>query len=449
MEAKVSIIARVPEGDGYRLVTLEKKRGSYVKPDNAISYYLRYTDATTGKRKDGVPAGDDFNRAIVLALNTANQQNAIRNGQAAPVTPIQTSSDRLTVRDAVKQWIDSFVIRLERWHRKDDNGLAPSSIAAYSKTANDFADYCDDQGVLFMPRTDSTGEQGTDEVNADMLIEYQSYLHKNLDVKHKQNGEAKDRQGAIITRFRNLGIFFSFFRLFISERPRTNDGRGILRRNDMPRVNAAKKRREAKAKQTSTVIIYSDEEIQAMLKAATVDESDLIKFLLETGVRDKEAAHAEWSDIENGFLNLKDKPKYEWRLKDKENRSVPVNPKLALRLKARKARQEKAAMAESQNAPTLIFPNSLNRPNLALDETIQRVAAKAEKAGYEWDAKSEITMHKFRKNFATLMHRAGLDITTVGELLGHSDIETTKLYIAVDTQKAVDVSKVAFQAFGD
>src|SRR6266851_811271 len=86
MEAKVSIIARVPDADGYRLVTLEKKRGSYVKPDNAISYYLRYTDATTGKRKDGVPAGDDFNRAIVLALNTANQQNAIRNGQAAPVT---------------------------------------------------------------------------------------------------------------------------------------------------------------------------------------------------------------------------------------------------------------------------------------------------------------------------------------------------------------------------
>ncbi|HEU0047496.1 MAG TPA: site-specific integrase, partial [Nitrososphaera sp.] len=179
------------------------------------------------------------------------------------------------------------------------------------------------------------------------------------------------------------------------------------------------------------------------------DESDLIKFLLETGVRDKEAAHAEWSDVENGFLNLKDKPKWEWRLKDKENRSIPVNPKLALRLKARKARQEKAAKADGQDAPTLIFPNSLNRPNLALDETIQRVVAKAKKAGFRWDTKSEVTMHKFRKNFATLMHRAGLDITTVAELLGHSDIETTKLYIAIDTQKAVDVSKVAFQAFGD
>lgn len=458
MEARVSIVARVPEGDSYKLVTLEKKRGSYVKPANAISYYLRYTDATTGKRKDGVPAGDDFNKAVILALNVSNQQNAIRNGQAAPVVPVQATSERLTVRDAVKQWIDSFAVRLERWQHKDDNGLAPSSIAAYTKTANDFADYCDQVGVLFMPRTDRTGEQDPDEVNADMLIEYQSYLRKNLDVKRRQNGEAKDRQGAIITRFRNLGIFFSHFKLFLSERPRMLDGRGILRRNDMPRVNRAKKRREAIAKQSSTVIIYSNEEIQALLDAATVDEADLVKVLLETGIRDKEAAHMEWDDFNNGFLNLRDKPKYGWRLKDKETRSVPVSPKLARRLKARKARQEEAAKAEGNDAPTLVFPNSLNRPDLALDARIQRVQRKAvngewtnkdRQGKYEWDPKSEVTMHKFRKNYATFMHRHGCDTTTVAELLGHSDIETTKLYIAIDTQKAVDVSKVAFQAFGD
>ncbi len=39
MEAKVSIIARVPEGDGYRLVTLEKKRAPQLA--NAKMAYLR------------------------------------------------------------------------------------------------------------------------------------------------------------------------------------------------------------------------------------------------------------------------------------------------------------------------------------------------------------------------------------------------------------------------
>jgi hypothetical protein len=43
------------------------------------------------------------------------------------------------------------------------------------------------------------------------------------------------------------------------------------------------------------VIICSDAEIGVMLSAATIDEADLIKFLLETGVRDKEAAHVDWT----------------------------------------------------------------------------------------------------------------------------------------------------------
>jgi hypothetical protein len=58
---------------------------------------------------------------------------------------------------------------LEKYNGKDDNGLSPASIAAYTKTAEDFLAYCDRIGVIWMPRTDRTGEQSTDEVNADML----------------------------------------------------------------------------------------------------------------------------------------------------------------------------------------------------------------------------------------------------------------------------------------
>jgi integrase len=114
-----------------------------------------------------------------------------------------------------------------------------------------------------------------------------------------------------------------------------------------------------------------------LLSAATADEADLIKFLLETGVRDKEAAHVDWDDIDGNYLQLKDKPKYDWRPKHKEIRAVPLNSKLIARLKARRLRQEAQAKEDGRDVPTLIFPNSLNRPNLALDETIQRVVSKA------------------------------------------------------------------------
>jgi len=218
----------------------------------------------------------------------------------------------------------------------------------------------------------------------------------------------------------------------------------------MPRTNKAKKLREAKARLTQSVIIYSDEEIKAMLSAATKDESDLIKFLLETGVRDKEAAHVEWDDIDGDYLHLKDKPKYEWKLKDKEKRSVPLNPKLIARLKARRLRQEARAKEDGRDVLTnLIFPNSLNRPNLALDETIQRVVAKAREAGFEWNPRSEVTMHKFRKNFATAVYRKTKDILLVRDLLGHADIATTLIYIAVDTKPDAEAMGAVFDAFGD
>jgi len=206
-----------------------------------------------------------------------------------------------------------------------------------------------------MPRTDRTGEQSADEVNADVLTKYQSDLRKNLKVKHNQFGEAKDRQGSINARFRNLSVFFTHHNLLICESPKARDGRGILRRNEMPRANKAKKLREAKAKLTQTVIIYSDAEINAMLSAATVDEADLVKFLLETGVRDKEAAHVEWDDIDGNYLHLKDKPKYDWRLKDKEIRSVPLNSKLIARMKARRLRQEAHAKEDSGSTATWVL----------------------------------------------------------------------------------------------
>ena len=448
MEARVSILARIPKGEGYRLVTLEKKRGSFIKPEDALCYYLRYTDAVTKKRVT-VPAGEDFNDAVVKALNIENNQSAIRNGQESAVPQVTTKAERLTIRDAIGQWLASFEGRLEKYNGKDDNGLSLASIAAYTKTAEDFLEFCERLGVNWMPRTDRTGEQSAEEVNADVLTRYQSDLRKNLKVKHNQFGEAKDRQGSINARFRNLSVFFTFHNLLICESPKARDGRGILRRNEMPRANKAKKLREAKAKLTQTVIIYLDEEITAMLSAATKDEADLVKFLLETGVRDKEAAHVEWSDIDGNYLHLQDKLKYDWRLKDKENRSVPLNSKLIARLKARRLRQEARAKEDGRDVPNLIFPNSLNRPNLALDETIQRVVAKAKKSGFEWNPRSEVTTHKFRKTYATKMYRATKDIKQVRDWLGHSDIATTELYIAADTNPDAKALELAFAAFGD
>ena len=41
----------------------------------------------------------------------------------------------------------------------------------------------------------------------------------------------------------------------------------------------------------------------------------------------------------------------------------------------------------------------------------------------------EFKFHKFRKTYATLQHRAGVDARTIQKRLGHSDLTTTLAYL--------------------
>lgn len=56
---------------------------------------------------------------------------------------------------------------------------------------------------------------------------------------------------------------------------------------------------------------------------------------------------------------------------------------------------------------------------------LRQLKALAERAGL----KGEFKLHKFRKTYATLQHRAGVDARTIQKPLGHSDLSTTLAYL--------------------
>jgi integrase len=157
---------------------------------------------------------------------------------------------------------------------------------------------------------------------------------------------------------------------------------------------------------------YRPDELKALFAAATPEEWILFQFFLCTGAREQEGMYAEWSDIDfvDGLFTVK--AKANWKPKDYEEREIPLPDFLVAALKKR-------MLATKGN---LIFPQSEGKPD---GHMLRKLKYLAKRAGLH----GEFKLHKFRKTYATLQHRAGLDARTIQKRLGHSDLSTTLAYL--------------------
>jgi integrase len=219
----------------------------------------------------------------------------------------------------------------------------------------------------------------------------------------------------------------------VKDRRQLANDPGLLRFDEAPKQ--PKKGRNGNAAPD----MYSLDEINKLLATATDDEKDLIQFFLRLGVRDEEAQYAEWSDIETRReggevvheFHVREKPEYDWKPKDKEDRTIPMEDGLYKRLMERQKRV----------TGNLIFPNSVGKPDANLIRRLQEASKKAKLA-------KRPTLHKFRRTYASLMIGES-DLQTVQALLGHSDIQTTALYLSPDQAKGRRASRTAFTGVGD
>lgn len=139
---------------------------------------------------------------------------------------------------------------------------------------------------------------------------------------------------------------------------------------------------------------------------ARLDVADLLEINLHTGMRPGECVRLTWPQVDFDALEI-----YLGRTKNGEDRFVPMNSRVAEVLGRRRA----AA------GSSFVFPNpTATRPRVDYYKPIKR-AARELGLSYGQRVPNGFTPYSTRHTAATRMLRQGADISSVQEILGHSN----------------------------
>lgn len=243
------------------------------------------------------------------------------------------------------------------------------------------------------------------------LAAYGTALRYFLESCHKLNIEDLDR--------RDLLKFCAFLRDEKDQAPRSvynkfenlmsflkaQGTRGLVGKNDWPRFTEEEPE------------IYEAAELDKLFATCGAEERLWYQFFLMTGEREQEVMFTYWTDVNfaASTVRVSHKPDRGWTPKAYKEREIPIPTKLAKSLKAWKAKAAKGC--------TLVFPTAGCRPKLDFLDCLKAVVKRT-----RLDP-DNFWLHKFRATFATKCLWAGVDLRTVQQWLGHSDMESTMRYL--------------------
>lgn len=208
---------------------------------------------------------------------------------------------------------------------------------------------------------------------------------------------------------RRINSLRSFFNFLISQE--------YIDRNPMAPINAPKR--------ADQLPIYLQEnEIKRLITMPFLHSADnklrdkcIIETLVFTGVRRSELLSLNWQDIDFGAQTIK-----VLKGKGKKQRMIPITEPLVTDLWA----YLQTRLPLTDNA-VFISSNGTRLSVTALSQLFRRYIklARLDGKGY--------TIHKLRHSYATLLLQNGADLISIQQLMGHGDLNTTKIYTHVDT----------------
>ncbi len=237
-----------------------------------------------------------------------------------------------------------------------------------------------------------------DEVNRDHVFKF----HRALRARGLS-------ERTVSNKHKRLGSFFAFCKI----------GRAIM--PPAPKYDA------------TVPDTYSLEENGKILAVADSYMRTVIEIGLKCGLRDQEMQHLEWGDIrwEDSILRVTSKPHWGFKIKDSEERDIPIPSDLLKLLKERR---------EANPDGRLVVPTKSGKPNSKLLRMLKRLAKRNGLncglcEGCKGGECQEWTLHKLRRSYCTTLLRSGLDLATVQRFMGHSDLASTMRYLQPATSK--------------
>lgn len=246
----------------------------------------------------------------------------------------------------------------------------PKTLAAYSTALAYFQESCHKLRVQDIERKD--------------LLKFSAFLR---DEKEQAPRSVSNKFENVLTFLKAQGI------------------RGLVGKNDRPRFVEAEPE------------VYEREELDSLFAKCDARERLWYEFFLMTGMREQEVMHCSWEDVNlsRGTVTVRYKPEYGFSPKNYREREIPIPAKLVKSLKEWKAKSDKTC--------ALVFPTAGCKPKLDFLDRLKDVAERAKLQ------KESFWLHKFRATFATWSLWAGVDLRTVQQWLGHSDMESTMRYL--------------------
>lgn len=164
--------------------------------------------------------------------------------------------------------------------------------------------------------------------------------------------------------------------------------------------------------------VYEQADLDKIFAESNHTDRAIFATLVLTGLRKNELRNLTWGDVDLDGAILRVTTKGDFAPKDYEEREIPLPADLV-----------KILRKLPQNS-TWVFPSARGN-RLGQNEILRRLKAVAKRAPVK-----HATLHKFRHTYATRLLEDGCDIVTVQQLLGHSDLDTTRKYLSPDSELA-------------